>query len=437
MHIRNTRISLPRRFSVREAVTASAALLLTFAHAASSQGVPPPPSSLEKKPATPTYPGDMPEELRAPIKKLAVISGRGPADQDVSGSYEKATAGLVGGMSEGNSRARISKEIGPVPVNIPIPILTLPATIIGGLAGSMQRQIQEFRDALTEEIVNAESPPLTDDGLALDVFWGVRELPSLDSKLLAAGAEMPEGTDAALYVSFGDIGIDVQGKEAIITTSAEATLRHAVTGQVIYESDFHYQDRDTLRNWTANDNAVWRAYGNFARYSLGREISAALFDRVSLPYDLSPVSTKTAKRDRKDKLQLNSKSLTPTLAWELTKEKGADLPAWAQSLDEKAITYDLEIYDGQRPVYTAEQLRDAQHTLTYELEPCQAYRWSVRPAYHVDGIIRYGEWMSFPPPPPAEPAEAVVINGPQGRSASTAPAFTQDYPVLDVACGRR
>lgn len=434
-NFRSASLRAPRTSAARGTrCLAGAMLLLAGPALLQAQSVPPPPSALEPPP--PVYPGDMPADVRESLSRIVVVSGRGPAGQEVGGTYERATAGLVGGMAEGNRRARISKQVGPVPIDIPIPILTLPATIIGGLAGSMQRQIQEFRDELAEELINAENQPLTDDGLALDVFWGVRRLPALNSKLLKPDAELPEETDAVLYVSFGDIGIDVQAKEAIITTSAEATLRTADTGTVLYTSTFHYQDRDTLQNWTANDNMLWRAYANFARYYLSREITAAVFDRAQLASQIVPVATKTTKRDRKNTLQLNTKSVTPSLAWQLSLPDTEARPAWAANLDESAIYYDLEILDAQRPVYTAEQIAGSQHTLAYEIEPCKTYRWSVRPSYHVDGKVLYGGWMAFPIAPAGD-AETPAINGPAGRSASTAPAYSQDFARLEVACGKR
>ncbi|MGH8167952.1 MAG: hypothetical protein ACREQ1_11975 [Woeseiaceae bacterium] len=66
------------------------------------------------------------------------------------------------------------------------------------------------------------------------------------------------------------------------------------------------------------------------------------------------------------------------------------------------------------------------------------YRWSVRPSWRVGGSIRYGRWMSFPPS--TEDAEEGEVQAPpgglSGRAASQAPAYTQDFPSLTIACGR-
>lgn len=389
-------------------------------------------------PEVPAPPPHMPDEVRSSIGKIIVIAGRRPAGQNVSGSFEKETRGLVGGAAAGSRIGRVQKQIGPVPVNFPIPVLTMPGAILGGLSGAVQREIQEFRDALTKELASADNNAITDDGLALDVFWALQKLPGLESGLFAPTTPVPEDTDAMLYVHFNDIGIDVQKNEAILTTVAEATVTRLSDGAYLYRTAIRYQDRDTLRNWTENDNALWRDYANFARHYLGREIAADLFDRVLLSHDLQPLETESVSADKKNDHQFTSSSGTPTLAWELTLPGGdADYP-WADTITEADIDYDIEIYDRHRLVYLEEQLPEPRHTIAMALEPCTAYRWSVRPSYRVASQVRYGEWMRFEveAEPEAE-VEVPPVKGLVGRQASAAPAFSQDYPVLETPCPRR
>jgi len=377
----------------------------------------------------------MSEALRSSVHKVVVIAGQSPAGQAVTGSYSKETAGLAGGMEAGSRLGTITPNIGGVPVNIPIfPVLAIPGAIFGGLGGATQREIQEFRDELTEEIVSAANPPLKSDGLALDVFWGIHKLPNLDSQIFAPTVEIPNDTVAILYVSLNDLTIDVEGNEAIITTSATATLRRLSDGTDVYETVLLYQDRDTLGNWTENENALWRDYANFARYYLGREISAVIFDRIELNHELRPRETDTAKQARKDKRRFSSRSLTPTLAWDLTLEGGESYGAWTDTIDESDIFYDVEIFDNHRLVYHEEQVPDARHTVAFELDPCQTYRWSVRPAYHVDGEIKFGEWMRFSP---ESDTEKETKKGIFGKRASEAPAYIQDFALLEIDCRRR
>lgn len=376
----------------------------------------------------------MSEALRASVKKTVVIAGESPPSDEISGTYEQETAGLVGGMNEGSRLGTVSQEIGGVNVNFPIPILTIPGAIFGGLSGATKREIQEFRDALTDELANAESKPLTNDGLALDVYRELGKVPGLQAKLFALTTPIHADTDAVLFVSFHDVGINVEGSDAVLTVGAKATLRRTSDGYRLYETIVHYRDRDTLSNWTENDNALWRDYANFAAHYLGREVSAVIFDRVEIGHALRPQKTKTAVPDKKNERQFVSKSPSPTLAWELTLDAENAAFPWVTTIDESAIFYDVEIYTNQRLVYVEKQVAEPTHTVAVELERCQSYRWSVRPSYHVDNEVKYGEWMRLKP---ETEEDAIAGIGIAGRSASVAPAYIQDFPLLKIKCGRK
>lgn len=382
----------------------------------------------------PEAPTHMSEMLRASIDKLVVIAGADPAGQEITGSYEKATAGLIGGMDAGSRAATISKDVGPVPVNIPIPILTLPATIIGGIAGTTQREIQEFRDTLTEDLAQAADQPLTNSGLASDVYFNLQKIQSLDTRIFAATTPVPEDTDAILYVSVNKLTIDVQGKEAILTTTARASLHRLNDNRSIYQTEVRYQDRDTLNHWTDDDNALWHDYVNFARHYLGREISAEVFDRVEINHELGPAESETVARVKRNPWQGISKSAAPTLAWELELLGGDSYRGWSKTIDASNIHYDVEIYDMHSLVYAQDDGPNASHTVAYELEPCRTYRWSVRPHYHVGNDIKYGEWMRFKSD---AGSEADIGNGNLGRNASASPAYIQDFASLEIGCRRR
>jgi hypothetical protein len=380
----------------------------------------------------------MSEELRSTIKKLVVIAGVSPSSQEITGSYEQATGGLIGGMDAGSRATTIEKDIGGVPVSFPIPVITWPATIIGGLAGTTQREIQDFRDALTEDLAQAADQPLTSDGLATDVYFGLLNVPELDTRLFAPSTPMPSDTDAILFVNINEVTIDVQGKEAILTTTAGVTLRRLSDGKNLHETEIRYRDRDTLGNWTKNDNALWRDYANFARHYLGREITADAFDRVELRHELQPIESDTVSRVKKNDWQGISKSTSPTLAWELTLLGGDEYGPWTESIDESAIYYDVEIYDQHELVYAENQVPDPRHMLVYEIEPCKTYRWSVRPSYRVGSSIKFGEWMRFTADSASDAdSETEVIKGIVGRKASAAPAYIQDFASLEIKCGRR
>ncbi|HLU07478.1 MAG TPA: hypothetical protein VKZ91_13040 [Woeseiaceae bacterium] len=401
-------------------------------------GAPPPPSSLHNKPP-PEPSEDMSEELRAQVDAIVVVATRGPADQGVSGSYEKNTYGLVGGVVAGHQAGRVRKQVGPVPVDMRIPGTAIPGSIIGGLVGGWQREVQQLRDALTEELVDAGSTPLTDDGLAMDVYSRLRRVPELNSKIVGPTTPLPEDSDAVLHVNFDGVSIDVQGGDATITTTAVASLRRINNNVQLYRTIAHYRDSDSLRNWTDDNNRLWHTYVNYARHYLGQEIAARVYNRIELPRSLTPKSTDTARADRKNPLHFVSKVGQPELAWAMQVTDVTGSPFEADTLDESATWYDVEIYDRDHLVLAEESITEPRYTVPMELN-CGDYRWSVRPSWRTGETIRYGRWMRFPPSPGDSDeggAELASHNGLVGRAASEAPAYTQDFSSLKIACGRR
>jgi len=400
-----------------------------------AQGVPPSPSETVKAataaaPQAPTLGEVIPmsEALRASITKVVLMPGGSPTNEEIDGSYEKGSHGLYGGMVAGSGATTIHKQAGPVALDIPIPILQLPAMLAGGIAGATQREIQEFRDALTEDLAKASSQQIVNEKIASDVYFEIRTAPNLEPQVFARETPVPEDTDAILYVGVRDLIIDVEGNDAIITATVIATMHRLRDETDVFETTIEYQDRDTLSNWTENDNAVWRDYANFARHYVGREIAAQVFDSAALAYTLLPTKSNNVSVSRKNKWEGSSKSLSPTLAWELNLPGDDADPAWVLGMDESDIYYDVEIYDLHRPVYSAKQIQDPVHTVTAQLEPCQTYRWSVRPSYHVGGDIKYGPWMR---------SGVNNGNGNIGVEASKAPAYLYDFAELEVKCGSK
>jgi hypothetical protein len=401
-----------------------------------AQGIPDPPSSTTKSSSVtqesplPGSDAPMSEALRASIRKVVLMPGESPTNEAISGSYNKSTAGLYGGMVTGSTMGTIQKDVGEVNVRVPIPILTLPGMIAGGVAGATQREIQEFRDALTEDLAEASSQQLSNEKIAADVYSEIRTLPNLDPQLFAPTTPVPGDADAILYVSIKGVAIDVQGNEAIITTLANATMHRRSDATDVYERAIQYQDRDTLSNWIENDNAVWRDYANFARHYIGREISAEVFDSVALKHTLLPKKSSNVSLVKRNKWNGTSKSLSPTLAWELNLPGDDTDPAWASGIDESDIYYDVEIYDLRKPVYSRKQIQEPSHAVATKLEACQTYRWSVRPSYHVGGDIKYGPWMR-------SDANSGSGNGNVGIKASDAPAYLYDFASLKIKCGSK
>jgi len=370
----------------------------------------------------------MPEEYRSTVGMVVVLPGAAPATDAVTGSYDKDTLGLLDGMDEGRGFGTINRDIGGIPINFPIRILTVPGAIIGGLFGASTREIQDFRDALTEKLVEAADTTLSNDALATDVFWRLHAMPNVNAKVFALTTPIPQNTDALLYISFSDSTIDVQEDEAILTMSASAIFRRISDGVSLYENQVHYQDRDTLKNWTANDSAAWKDFAAYARHYLGREIAAEIYERVQVQSELQPQKSKTVSLIKKNVWQGVSKSRSPTLAWKQDLAADESQAGWATSISTAQIAYELEIYDSHQLVYAVKDIEESQFALDVELEACKTYRWSVRPSYRVDGDLRYGEWMRSNPDP---------ANGNVGNAAATAAAYIADFASLEIKCDRR
>jgi hypothetical protein len=370
----------------------------------------------------------MSEEVRGSVDSVVVLGSTAPASNEITGSYEEQTPGLVGGMNDGGKLGRgLETQIGGIPINFPIPILTLPGAVFGALTGAAKAEIQDFRDELTEELADDEHQPLKTDALAMDVFWNLRNVPELDSKVLALTTPIPKGTDAVLFVHLKQLSIDVDDDDAVLVTSAVATLRRASDGVDLYRAEVVYADRDTLKNWTRDDNALWRDYANFARHYIGREIAAEVFDGVEVKTEMVPRETDNVDRVKKNDWQGVTKKLNPTLAWDQRFLGGSSYGGeWAYGIDKSNMHYDIEIYDAHRRIYAASNIREPRHTVTSGLEACKTYRWSVRPVYSVGEDTKSGSWM-----------RANGGEGNTGRKASTAPAYTQDFASLKVKCGSK
>lgn len=372
-------------------------------------------------------PTHMPEDVRASVSKIVILATEGGSGEAVTGTYGKKTPGFLGGMEEGSKIGHIPVEVGGVPIGIPIPILREIGMIAGAISGKTKREIQEFRDRLTEDLKSVVDQPLTNDSLANDVFWGLKNVPTLEPRIFALTTPLPPDTEAILYVALTDLSINVQGREAIITTTATARLDRASDGTTLYRKEVKYQDQDTLSNWIDDDTKLWREYRNFARHYIGREIAAELYERVTLDHELVPTESDTVRPARNKDWLAESKSLNPTLAWDLTLSGDDAWVDWAGDIDVSTITWDLEIYDLRRPVYSAKQISGSAHTVGAQLEACKVYRWSVRPTYSVGGVRKKGAWMRLQP-------QAAVGNGNVGRAASVAHAYIQDFASFKVSC---
>lgn len=361
----------------------------------------------------------MPDSVRTSVSRIVIIPTDGSASESVTGTYEKKTDGVLGGMAKGSAIGSIPVEVGHVPINIPIPILRELGMIVGAIRGGTNRQVQEFRDRLTEDLRNSVDQPLTNDSLANDVFWGLRRVSSLQPRLFAPTTPVPEDTEAILYVAITDLGVNVQKNEAVISLKALARLDRHSDGATLYRREVSYQDRDTLSNWIKNDARLWREYRRFARHYIGREISAILYERVDVNHEMTPATSNSIRAGKKDIWSGKTKTRRPVLVWHSEINDPGIRP--------EDVTWDVEIYDRERPIYSATGIRGTSHAPDVPLESCGDLFWSVRPTYTVNGTSRVGRWMR-------KASEGNASSGNAGRSISTAHAYIQDFARLEVSC---
>lgn len=359
-------------------------------------------------------------ELRDTISRVVVLPVDGESDEAITGTYGEETLGLAGGIGKGADMGTVGIEAGGIPIGLPIPFLREIGAIAGGIFGASQRIQQDLRDRMAEDLARQVDQPLSNSALANDIYWNLRNVSSIDPKLFLVTTPIPKDTDAILFVSIDELVLNIQDDEAIVSTSGKVVLKNYGDGKTLYRREVKYEDRDELKSWAKDDYFLWREYGEFARHYIARELSADLYERVSIDHMMAPLPSSNVKRDKKDDWRGETRSLSPTLAWQ------AKLDSENGEVEGSQVLWDLEIYDRRRPVYQAKQLTGQQFTLDVPLEACTTYRWTVRPTYHKDGRKKNGVWMRR-----SSPAKD---NGNVGRAISEAHAYIQDFAILDVHC---
>jgi len=93
------------------------------------------------------------------------------------------------------------------------------------------------------------------------------------------------------------------------------------------------------------------------------------------------------------------------------------------------VTYELEIYDSGKLVYTEDDIRTTRYEVQEALQECRTYHWSVRPHYEIDGKTRSGEWMQF-----LSSSERRTIRSAASSRYSATPDFWLGFPELTIGC---
>ena len=325
--------------------------------------------------------GHMPEHVRKSIGSVSVHAGTQAPTLYVGGDYGATTPTAGDGAKEGAMAgvgvtgemvAEDPRALILVPIVLPFAVVT--GSIVGATAAKVQEQIREFRDELTDEMLDESNPELPSTVLA-------QELKDVLGAVDAIRVTDAGDADASLTITLTEVAIELDGDDADMSATAYAVLRDR-DGRVLYDRSFDYRDRDSLRNWSADDNALWRQFTNNARQYLARRTSERLFETITTRHVLRPTGNDWDRR---------AKSATPTLGWDFVLLGGDDYDG--TDIADNPIRYDLEVYDGSRLVYFAQDIPENQHTVTVELPRCTALSWSVRPVFEVEGRTRTGEWM--------------------------------------------
>jgi len=334
----------------------------------------------------------MPESIRKWVRSVSVTADPSAPTLYVGGDFGKempttgegAAAGAGAGVGfTGEMLVEDPRSLILVPFVLPIAVVA--GTVVGAAGAKIEQEIQQFRDGLTEDLSESGDTALPGAALAETLRGHLEFVTGLDVGDADTAA-------ASLAIEVTEVSIVVEENDATVTTEVIATLRDNESGSALYTNSFTYSDRDTLRSWTADNNALWDVYVDNARQRISRDISEHFFETIVTRHVLRPVHTASQAGSRNsDGWNTELRSDTPTLGWELFLLGDDEYDEW--QLDERPTTFDLEIYDEARVIYSARRIDGIRHHVAEALPPCKTLYWTVRPVYLIDNRTRAGEWM--------------------------------------------
>ncbi len=288
---------------------------------------------------------------------MAVQAGVTPPVLNVGGDYgselpsvgDAAASGAAGGASfTGDMISEDPRTLLFVPIVLPLAMIA--GSVVGAAGGKIEQEVRKYRDGLTEEMLNESNPVLPSATLAAELERFIHSSRGIEV------ASLPDA-DAILTVTLTEIGVETEGNDAEMSATADLLLQ-AGDGETLYEHSVTYRERDTLRNWTKNDNAQWEQFTATARAYLAREGATQLFETIVTRHVLRPTGNNTYKI-KKAGLAWSGQALTdtPTLSWDFVLLGGDDFDG--TDIADNPPRYDLEIYDGNRIVYAGPGPRGA------------------------------------------------------------------------------
>ena len=342
----------------------------------------------------------MSEEHRAAIRTVLVRPSDRQPVVHVDGDYLKETPSVGEGAATGAGAGfaatgeLITEDArGILIAPIVLPFAVVLGSITGAAAAKIQQEIQEHRDELTAEITEGSNRPLPAEVLAVALSSRLEGFSGVRASIAAGDGTNMDNIDAFLDVGVTSLTILVTKGNATMTTNVSVALRNTKDNSLVFGGGYSFSQKDSLRNWAADDYENWAQYLESAKRNISREISADMFERILLRHVLRPVATETLPSISRGNWNANARSQTPTLAWELFLLGGDSYGEWVERIDKNDVLFDLEIFDGATLAYAASGISEDYHEVQRPLENCKNYSWSVRPVYHVDGKSRAGEWM--------------------------------------------
>jgi hypothetical protein len=323
----------------------------------------------------------MPESIRTAISSVSVHAGTGAPSLYVGGDYGEPTPTAGDGAKEGAAAGLLAtgEMVSEDPralilVPIVLPIAVIAGSVFGAAAAKVKEQVREFRDELTDAMLDESKPELPSAELARE----------LEGFLVSAGdidVVDAADADASLTITLSEVAIIVDGNDADISATAYAVL-HGRDGRTLYSNTYEYRDRNSLSNWVAEDNALWNEFTSNARRHIARVASAEMFEAVTTRHVLRPTGNAWERR---------AKAAQPVLEWDFVLLGGDEYDG--TDIADNPVRFDVEIYDGSRVVYAARDIPEARHEVAAEIPRCRTLHWSVRPVFEIGGRRRAGEWM--------------------------------------------
>ncbi len=377
--------------------------------------------------ATPFYMGQQPtvlygrdgnymaEDIRASISSISIEAGSLAPTLYVGGDYgaetltagEGAAAGAAGGvLATGEMVGEDPRAIILVPIILPVAIVA--GSVTGAAAAKIKQQVQKFRDGQTEEMLDDAEFGNPNTELAQNFEESVRAVDDVD----VVDADQ---ADALLIVTLKEIGVIVNGNDAEISATAGVLLKDP-SGRVLFMRDVDYWDKDTLSNWTANDNALWKQFTINAHRHIARVASERMFEAVTTRHVLRPTDNDWSGMAR---------SKQPVLTWDFVLLGGDSFDD--TDIADNPILFDIEIYDGSRVVYSAQDVAGMSHEVAGDLPRCRTLSWTVRPIFEIGGQKRAGEWMRQ-----ANLAERLSGHQPWSYKRE----FWKGFAEIKTGCGR-